>query len=56
MRLNIHRFCIKKFLESLNRKTFNFVHHFASAVVTFSRITFGVFVGEYGTRSSPNIV
>ena len=46
MRLNIRIFHPEKFFRTVNRQSLNFVHHFATAVISSSRITFCIFIGE----------
>ena len=47
MGLYIDMFSAEKFLCPVNGQLFYFVYEFASAVVSLTRIAFGVFIGEH---------
>ena len=46
VRLHVHRIGMKELLRAVDRKPLGDVDEFASAVVTLSRISFGVLVGK----------
>ena len=50
MRLHVGVLRTKQFAGPVPRQVFHDIHVFAAAVVTFSRITLGIFVGQAGTH------
>ena len=56
MRLHVGVFGSEKGFGALDGYRFDFVHHFAPAVVTRSRIPFGVFVGQDGAHGFEHLV
>ena len=50
MGLYICIFSIEKLAETVDSQLFNFVHHFASAIIPGTRITLRVLVGTDGTK------
>ena len=55
MALHIDMLSAKKPFGSFNGKIFGDIHKFAAAVIPFAGITFGVFIGQMGTRDKHNI-
>ena len=47
--MHVRRFCAKQFFHAVNRQLLSHVHKFAAAVVAFTRVAFGVFVGQLRT-------
>ena len=54
VRLNIGVLGTKQRASAVDGELFGFVHHFATAVVTPARITFGVLVGQNAALSCKN--
>ena len=54
MRLNINVVTAKQLLGPLSCKFFNHIHTFAAAVVSLTRISFGIFIGKGRTHSCHN--
>ena len=48
-RLYIGPRCIENFFQSVNGQLFNFIYHFTTSIIPFSRITLGIFIGGYRT-------
>ena len=49
MGLYVYMVSAKKFFCPINGQLFYFIHKFAAAVVSLSRIPFGVFIGQYAS-------
>ena len=46
MRLHIGILCIEEFLDAFNGERFNLVDNAATAIIAFTRITLGIFIGQ----------
>ncbi|OPZ14207.1 MAG: hypothetical protein BWZ06_01152 [Bacteroidetes bacterium ADurb.BinA261] len=51
MRLHVHPFGIEKFFETIDGQLFTHIHNLTATIVTFSGITFGIFVRQNRTHS-----
>ena len=54
MGLNIGKVCAEEFFGPFNGDVFHHIHAFATAVVPFARVSFGVFVGQNRTVGGKN--
>ena len=54
MRLHVRMLSAEELLGTIAREILDDIAEFAAAVIAASGVTFGIFVGEYGTRCFEN--